>query len=245
MNTGWIKLHRKLLQNPIFTSEKGLKVWIWCLLRSNHQENEVYVGLEKVSVKSGEFIFGRDSASLELGMKPSTVRNWIQALKKDSYVDIKTTSKYSVISIKNWIDYQDVDSQVDNKVKTKQKQSDTDKNVKNEKNIYNSNEIKIFSHFGELKEDNLKVIELAKKYDIRPKDLLDTISTMLSKESEKGTEIQNVTAKVNIYVTNGLRWHYLARISDKEEKEKQQKKARLSKAERETLDILETATIRG
>lgn len=137
---GWIKLYRKLLSSPIFSSEKGLKVWVWCLLKATHSGYEQYVGRSLVKLEPGQFVFGRQTASGELRMKPSTVWGWISQLKSDSYIDITTNNKYSVISIKNWSDYQGMDSKLDNKETTKKQQMDTNKNDKKEKNenIYSS-----------------------------------------------------------------------------------------------------------
>lgn len=120
---GWIKLYRKLLHSPIFTSEKGLKVWVWCLLKASHEGYEQYVGRSLVVLKPGQFVFGRKAAGGELRMKPTTIHMWIQILQNDSYIDIKTSNKFSVISINNWNDYQGTDTttdiQPDNKEKTK------------------------------------------------------------------------------------------------------------------------------
>lgn len=120
---GWIKLYRKLLHSPIFTSEKGLKVWVWCLLKASHEGYEQYVGRSLVVLQPGQFVFGRKAAGGELRMKPTTIHMWIQILQNDSYIDIKTSNKYSVISINNWNDYQGTDTttdtQPDNRRKTK------------------------------------------------------------------------------------------------------------------------------
>lgn len=132
---GWIKLHRKLLENAIFTSEKGLKVWIWCLLKANHDENEVFMNMQKLTIKSGQFIFGRESASKELKMSPSTVRNWLGLLKKDSYLDIKPTNKYSVITVLKYSDYQEMNNKKDNRITTEKQQNNTNNNVENVENV--------------------------------------------------------------------------------------------------------------
>jgi hypothetical protein len=133
-NTGWLKLYRDLLYSPIFSSEKGLKIWIWCLLKASHKETDIYVGLTKIQLSPGQFVFGRESASRELKIRPSTIQDYIQLLKSDSYIDIKPTTKYSVITILNWSAYQESDSKTVNKATTKQQQSNTNKNVKNDKN---------------------------------------------------------------------------------------------------------------
>lgn len=132
---GWIKLHRKILESPIFSSEKGLKVWIWCLLKASHQGNEFYLGLNKIEVGEGQFVFGRDSASTDLKMSPSTVWNWMRLLRKDSYLNIKTTNKYSVITICNWKQYQLLDNKMDSRITTEKQQNNTNNNVENVKKI--------------------------------------------------------------------------------------------------------------
>ena len=51
---GWVKLYRKMLNNAIFSSEKGLKIWIWCLLKARRYNGEVYFGMKKISLKKGK-----------------------------------------------------------------------------------------------------------------------------------------------------------------------------------------------
>lgn len=131
---GWIKVYRSLLKSPVFTSEKGLKVWVWCLLKATHKHGKQYVGRILVPLTPGQFVFGRQSAAQELRMKESTVRDWISVLKHDGYIDIKSFNKFSVISVLNWRDYQEDDSKYDKKKTTNQQQKDTNKNVKNVKN---------------------------------------------------------------------------------------------------------------
>lgn len=143
MNIGYIQLHRKLLDSAIFSSELGLKIWVWCLLKATYQERDIYVGRQKVHLEPGQFVYGRISASEQLGIAQSTVRNWINILKQDSYINIKSTNKYSIISIKNWHEYQAVDSKKDsneaNKRKTKEKQMDTNNNINKVKKDNNIN----------------------------------------------------------------------------------------------------------
>lgn len=128
---GWICLHRRLLESPIFSSEKGLKIWMWCLLKASHKKKDMYLGQQKICLQPGEFVFGRDSASNELQMSASTIRNWMVQLKKDSYVDIKTTNKYSVVTILNWNEYQEKDSRKDSRKTAEKQQNNTNNNVNN------------------------------------------------------------------------------------------------------------------
>lgn len=140
---GWIKLHRKLLASDVFQNEKLLKVFIYCLLKATHSNYSQKVGRQTVELKPGQFIYGRRKAALELNMKESTVRDYMNILKDDGVITISPTNKYSVVTIVNWELYQGVDEKTDNKndnesdnkPTTKGQQKDTNKNDKNEENI--------------------------------------------------------------------------------------------------------------
>lgn len=77
---------------------------------------------------------GREEFGRSISVSPSTVWYWIHQFKVDSMVDIKKTSKGTVVSIINWIDYQEVDSTLDNKKTTKKQQKNTNKKEKKKKN---------------------------------------------------------------------------------------------------------------
>jgi hypothetical protein len=131
---GYIKLYRKLLDNPIFQNEKILKVFIWCLLKASYTEHEQLVGLQKVILHPGQFVYGRLKASEELKIKPSTCNDIITWLKREQIIDIKTNNKFSLITIVNWdlyqVDEEESDSKTDNKPTTNRQQSNTNKKGK-------------------------------------------------------------------------------------------------------------------
>lgn len=141
-NMGYVKLYRKLLSSRTFQNEGLLKVWIWCLLKANHQEAWVSIavgrGTTEIYVAPGQFIFGRDKAAAELRMHPSTVWKRIVKLKNLGNCDIQSNSHYSIITIINWISYQgedkNDDNQCDNQVTAKEQPGNTNNNDNNEKN---------------------------------------------------------------------------------------------------------------
>lgn len=133
---GYIRLHRKILENSIFFSDKGLRVWLWCLLKSGNKEKEIYIGRQKIKLLPGQFIYGRLVAAEELKLSASTVRNWMHVLQQDKYLDIKTTNKYSIITILKWSDYQYTGQQSGQQ---SGQQMDTNNNILNNiNNIYNN-----------------------------------------------------------------------------------------------------------
>lgn len=136
-NNGWVKLHRKLLKSEVFRNEKLLKVWVWCLLKATHQEYEQLVGLQVVPLAKGQFIYGRKSASKELDINESTIRKYMKTLELMGCISVKSTNKYSVVTVEKWTLYQcdegESYQQSANKVPTECQQSTTNKNKKNNK----------------------------------------------------------------------------------------------------------------
>ncbi|HIH1255039.1 TPA: DnaD domain protein [Staphylococcus aureus] len=139
--TGWIKLHRKLLDSPIFQNEKLFKVFAYCLMKASHKDHTQLVGRRVVELEKGQFVFGRKRASEELRLKESTVRDYIKLLENLGTIVVKSDNKFSVITVVNWVIYQSMeensDSKNDNKSTTNQQQINTNKNVKNGDNVKN------------------------------------------------------------------------------------------------------------
>ena len=107
---GFVWLWRKSIGTRAFKNPELWKVWTWCLMKANHKEKWVPFRTGKsileINVQPGQFIFGRKTASKELDMPESSVRNRMAKLKKMENIDIKEDSQYSIISIINWISYQ-------------------------------------------------------------------------------------------------------------------------------------------
>jgi hypothetical protein len=128
--SGWIKLHRKLRDNPIYNESKAVHCWIECLLRANHAGKEVYFKRNKIKLEPGMFLMGRQEFGKSIGISGSTAWYWLLRFEKDKMVDIKKTAKGSIVTIIAWNEYQ----QVDNRKTTEKQQKNTNKNVKNDKN---------------------------------------------------------------------------------------------------------------
>ena len=99
---GYIKLHRKILDNGVFADAELLKVFIWCILKANTTPNIVYG--RKIDI--GQFVTGRVSAAEELRLKPSTVYKRMQVLKKQGYIEIDSNSKNSLVTVIKYKSYQ-------------------------------------------------------------------------------------------------------------------------------------------
>ncbi|WP_238162440.1 hypothetical protein [Cohnella sp. AR92] len=146
---GWIKLHRKIRANPIFNDIELLRLWMICLLEATHKERDQLVGRQVVRLMPGEFVTGRFSLqsmynnglSREQQKSPTTVWRWLETLENGEFLSIKSSNKFSVVSILNWHKYQNDEQQneqqVSNKRAASEQQVSTNKNVKNYKNEKN------------------------------------------------------------------------------------------------------------
>lgn len=127
------------MNNPVWQDPKLLKLWMLCLLEASHKEYEQLVGRQIVKLQPGEFVTGRyalakafnDGAKKSDFVPESTIWRWMKWLEKNDFLNIKSTTKFSVISIKNWNLYQQNEQQMNNKRTTNEQQVDTNNNGNN------------------------------------------------------------------------------------------------------------------
>jgi len=129
---GWISLHRKLLENPIFKNYKLLQVFLYCLLKASHKEHDLMIGDSIVKLKTGQLATGRKAISLATGLTEQNVRTSLAKLEKLGILTIKPTNKYSIISITNWDQHQQSNQQVTSSQPASNQQVTTNNNVNNE-----------------------------------------------------------------------------------------------------------------
>jgi len=137
-NTGWIKLHRKLLENPLIKEPRLLQVMAYCLLKANHKETKMLWNGQEIILKPGQFITGRTQANNDLGLKSIMFDRKLKILQNRGFLNREVNNRFSIITITNWEKYQnrqeEVNSQMNNKRTTDEQQMNTNKNDKNVKN---------------------------------------------------------------------------------------------------------------
>ena len=158
---GWISLHRKVMDNPIYSNAFMLKLWIHCLMKATHTEHNQLVGNQMVKLEPGQFVTGRNSLFEEFnkGAKKDevisaiTLWRWLKNFEEWEMLNIKATTKYSVVTVVNWHEHQKHEQQVNNKRTTDEQQMNnkrtadehqvnTNNNVNNVNNDNKDNNIK-------------------------------------------------------------------------------------------------------
>lgn len=79
---------------------------LYCLLKATHKEITVLIGAQRITLQPGQFIFGRLIAAKETGLTERQIRTCLELLKNLEFLTIKTTNKFSIITIVNWHIYQ-------------------------------------------------------------------------------------------------------------------------------------------
>ncbi len=146
MNNGYVKIHRKLLNNPIVMKDcEHLAVWVYLLLNATHQDRNVLFKGKKIIIGPGQLITGRKSISSELQISESKVQRILNFFETEHQIEQQTSNKNRVITLTNWHKYQDNEhqneQQLNNNRTTTEQQLNTnnnDKNVNNVRNIYST-----------------------------------------------------------------------------------------------------------
>lgn len=155
-SSGWIKLYRKLLENPLIKEPRLLQVMAYCLLKANYKETKMLWNGQEIILKPGQFITGRTQANNDLGLKSVMFDRKLKVLQNRGFLNREVNNRFSIITITNWEEYQgrqeEVNSQMNNKRTTDEQQMNTNKNVKN---VKNEKEVKTFP-VGKTKDTELE-----------------------------------------------------------------------------------------
>lgn len=150
MNTGYIKLYRKVTNSFVWTNSDMFKLWILCLMKTSHEDRKFLFNGQEVRLTSGQFVTGAHAIAKEYNEGVSsdkaiawrTLWRWLKKFENEELLTIQSNARYSVITIKNWSDYQSGDKPLTSQRQSSDKPLTTyknDKNDKNEKNINNNN----------------------------------------------------------------------------------------------------------
>lgn len=109
---GYIKLYRKLLDNPIVTKDADhLAIWIYLLLEARKFEKDAYLGGKKITLQPGQLTTGRKQISEKLRVEQSKVQRVLKLYETEHLIEQQTTSKNRLISIVGWDKYQEDEQQ--------------------------------------------------------------------------------------------------------------------------------------
>ena len=203
MSNGWIKLHRKTLDNPIVMKDTDhFAVWMWLLLNATHSDYDTIYEGERVTLKAGQFITGRKIISKELKINESKIQRILKTFESEQQIEQQTNPRCRLISILRWTNYQLDEQQSEQQVNNKRTLNNKNKN--NNNNIY----VQEFEELWSLVPKKVNKKKSYQKYLIVIKKVdHNTIYTSFKNQvlnNWKDTDPQ-FTPALNVWL-NGERW---------------------------------------
>jgi len=139
--SGWIKLHRKLTDNPLWHQEPFTRgqAWVDLILLANHTDGFIRARGVRVDLKRGQCGWCEVALAKRWGWSRGKTKRFISELETDQQVVQQKNNVTSVISISNYDMYQ-LDSTASDTADGQQtgqqtdSKQDTNKNVKKNKN---------------------------------------------------------------------------------------------------------------
>ena len=106
--TGFVPLYRSIRDHWIWKESKvksKFEAWMDLLLSASHDDQKEPVGYDLIVVKKGQVLTSQLILSQSWRWDRSAVRGFLKLLQKDRMIEVKATSKFTMITICNYADY--------------------------------------------------------------------------------------------------------------------------------------------
>ncbi len=147
--TGWISIDRSIQNHWLFKEKRTFskfEAWIYLLMEANHSKAKVPIGNQIVTVERGQRLTSILTLSDLFNWSRFKVKTFLDLLESDGMLEVKTTSKYTFITIVNYDFYQSEQGrnqhQNDIKPTSKQHQSNINPTSKQHQTNTNNNDNK-------------------------------------------------------------------------------------------------------
>lgn len=147
--TGWISIDRSIQNHWLFKEKRTFskfEAWIYLLMEANHSKAKVPIGNQIVTVERGQRLTSVLTLSDLFNWSRFKVKTFLDLLESDGMLEVKTTSKYALITIVNYDFYQSEQGrnqhQNDIKPTSKQHQSNINPTSKQHQTNTNNNDNK-------------------------------------------------------------------------------------------------------
>jgi hypothetical protein len=148
---GYVALHRKFDESPIFKNEKTLKLFVYCLLKATHTDYTAVMGNQFVELKPGQFVSGIKIMTRDLDWSEQTFKTVMKNIKKLDFLTSKSTNKFTIYTVVNWEKYQQPNQQTNQQpnqpTTNEQPHTRTSNNNNNNKAFKKPTEKEIEDHF--------------------------------------------------------------------------------------------------
>ena len=110
---GYIKLHRKIWENPVLSTGERfdrMSAWIWLITHANYTEKPVMIRGSLYKIQRGQVFTSIRKLSQIWGWDKETVGRTLNLLEREKMITKTRTPNGTLISICNYSKYQDSSS---------------------------------------------------------------------------------------------------------------------------------------
>jgi len=156
MTQGWICVHRQLLEWEWFSDHNTFRLFVYFMLKANHQEKR----WKGILIKRGQHLTSLDAICAGSGLTKSQVRTSIKKLKSTQEIAHESNKQHTVITVINYNLYQGNDTQVSTQVTHKSHTDSTRVTPNNNDNNEKKNNIhqQIADSWNEVFKDELSAV---------------------------------------------------------------------------------------
>lgn len=126
---GWIKLHRKLLDNPIFKDSEAVHLFNYFLLKANYEKKSFLFNKRPMVVERGQLITGLRQIHKDTGISTGKIRRRLELLATTQIITHQTTHQFSIVTICNYNEYQDRENESQHTELHTKRHNDEEKSV--------------------------------------------------------------------------------------------------------------------
>lgn len=113
---GFVKLHRKMIEWGWYSDCVVKDTFLHILMVANWKDGE-YLGHK---LKAGDAIIGRKKLAQELGFTEQQIRTALKKLESTGEIKLKSTNRFTIVSVENWGFYQGDDEDTNQQITNKQ-----------------------------------------------------------------------------------------------------------------------------
>jgi hypothetical protein len=175
--SGWIKLHRSILDWEWYSDVNTSRLFTHLLLKANYKPKN----WKGIPVEIGQTITSRETLSRETGLSIQQIRTSLNKLKSTSDITIESTSTYTVVTLAAYSLYQSMDELPTIKITS----DSTNEQQTDNKPITTTKEVKNIR----MKEIDNKYLEIARQLSIVA---LRRIPSLDYKESKWGDDVRKL-----------------------------------------------------
>lgn len=135
---GWVRLHRKIEENPIWMMETFSKgqAWVDLFLNANFKENTFSIRGNIVTVKRGQLGWSELTMAKRWRWSRNKVRRFLNWLETEQQIKQQKNSLTTVITIINYDEYQnETEQQTEQQKDSRRYTNNNDKNEKNDNKL--------------------------------------------------------------------------------------------------------------